>query len=394
MADTPVVMVTGARQAGKSTLVRAVAPAAEYVTLDDPATRSAAAGDPTGFVAGLPSPAIVDEVQRVPELLLAIKAAVDSDRRPGRFILTGSADVLTLPTVTESLAGRVELRTLWPLAQAEIAGAPPAFLTHLFEGERPAPAPRGDRRSLIERLLRGGFPEVVRRASPGRRAAWLGSYVDAVIQRDLRSIADIKHLTDVPRLLAAIAGSSPGTVNLAAVSRAIAIPRTNLDRYLTMLEQVYLVRRLPAWHANVRQQQIRSARLLVTDTAVLAYLLRLSASTLASWDSPKLGPLVENFAAMELVKHASWSEEPPRLYHWRTRDGEVDLVLEDRHGRVAGVEVKASATVRADDFRHLRRLRDATGERFAQGVVLYTGERIIPFGEGLAAWPIETLWAP
>lgn len=331
-------------------------------------------------------------MQRAPDLLIAIKDSVFDDPTPGRFLLTGSADVMTIPTVAESLAGRMELHTLWPLAESEIERAVPAFVPALFGGDLPRPA-GFDRSSLIDRLLRGGYPEVVRRPAASRRSAWIESYLQAVVQRDLREIAEIQYLTEMPRILRVIAGAAPGTLNLADLARDAAIPRSTLDRYLTLLEQVFLLKRLPPWHASLRTQQVRSPRLVFGDAAVLAHLLGVTKETLDAWDSASIGGLLENFVVMELVKQCSWEERPLRLYHWRTRTNEVDLVVVAHDGRLAGIEVKAAASVTSGDFRHLRRLRDASGDRWVRGIVLYTGSGIVPFASDLAAWPVSALWA-
>ncbi len=325
--------------------------------------------------------------------MIAIKEAVDADRRPGRFIVTGSADVLTLPKVTESLAGRMERHTLWPLAQGEIDRREPQFLEHLFAGNRPPRAEQVTRGNLINRLLHGGYPEAVQREDDERRTAWLANYFDALIQRDLRSIADVKHLDELPRVVRIIASAAPGTVNLNNVSLQSGIPRSSLDRYVALLTQIYVLVRLPAWSANVGTQQVRASRMAIVDSALMAYLLGVTRETLKQWDATRIGGLLENFVAMELVKEASWTTHGVTLFHWRsTKQHEVDLVLQDRDGRVAAIEVKAAASVDSSDFSHLRRLREVTGERWVQGVVLHTGSTFASFGEGLAAWPVSALW--
>lgn len=394
LADTPVTLLIGPRQAGKSTLAHAFVAEgllASYLTLDDGATLAAASDDPDGFVAGLGEAVAIDEVQRVGALLLAIKASVDRDRRPGRFLLTGSANVLLLPRVSESLAGRMETHVLWPFSQGEIEGWNEGFIEELFGTSAPAGGSAGAG-ALGERLARGGFPDAVAR-SGRRRDAWLGSYVDAVVQREVRDLANLDRLTALPRLVALLAARTAGLLNTAEISRAAGIPQTTLQRYLTLLEHVFLVVRIPAWHANLGKRVVRSPRLHLVDSGLACHALGVSAKRLER-DPMLLGPLLESFVGMELVKQASWAERSPRVHHFRNSAGrEVDFVLEDRSGQVAGVEVKAGATVGPNDFSGLRLLESALGKRFKRGVVLYRGATVVPFGERLAAWPVESLWA-
>jgi len=396
LADTPAVMLVGPRQAGKSTLVQSLAAGphpAEYVSLDDLRTLEAARRDPVGFVDGAKGPLVVDEIQRAPELLLPIKASIDRDRRPGRFILTGSAQVMLLPAVSESLAGRIEVHTLWPFSQAEIEGVVGGAVELLAAESAPPPdAPPTPRAELIERVIRGGFPEAVARPID-RRDEWLAAYLTAIVQRDLRDLANIERLAEVPAVLTSLASRVRAPLNKTDVSSSVGIPRTSLDRYLTLLEHVFLVRRLPAWHTNRIKQITKAPKLLLSDSALLAHLLRADAKRLAE-DDALLGMIVECFVGMELAKQLSAVSAQLSLRHLRTaRGAEVDFVLEGPGGAVTGVEVKASATVRGDDFRHLIALRDRLGERFIRGVVLYAGGKSLPFGERLEAWPLATLWS-
>jgi uncharacterized protein len=395
LADTPAVMLVGPRQAGKSTLVQSLAAGphpAEYVSLDDLRTLEAARRDPVGFVDGAKGPLVIDEIQRAPELLLPIKASIDRDRRPGRFILTGSAQVMLLPAVSESLAGRIEVHTLWPFSQTEIEGVAGRAVELLVAESTPPPdAPTTSRTELIERVIRGGFPEAVARPTD-RRDEWLAAYLTAIVQRDLRDLANIERLAEVPAVLASLASRVRAPLNKTDVSSSVGIPRTSLDRYLTLLEHVFLVCRLPAWHTNRIKQITKAPKLLLSDSALLAHLLRADAKRLAE-DDALLGMVAECFVGMELAKQLSAVSAQLSLRHLRTaRGAEVDFVLGGPGGTVTGVEVKASATVRGDDFRHLIALRDRLGERFIRGVVLYAGGKSLPFGERLEAWPLATLW--
>lgn len=397
LSDTPAVMLVGPRQAGKSTLVKELAAGphpARYISLDDLRTLDAAREDPVGFIEAADEPLIIDEIQRAPELLLPIKAAIDADRRPGRFVLTGSAQVMLLPAVSESLAGRVEVHTLWPFSQAEIEGVSGDLVEWLLDEEaQPAEAPATARSDLIARVVRGGFPEAVAR-EPDRRDEWLAAYLTAIVQRDLRDLANIERLAEVPAVLASLAARVRAPVNKTEVSSSVGIPRTSLDRYLTLLEHVFLIRRLPAWHTNRIKQITKSPKFLISDSGLLTHLLRADRRRLAEDDS-LLGTVVECFVGMELAKQLSASPARAELLHMRTaRGAEVDFVIESADGRVAGVEVKSSATVRRGDFKHLATLRDRLGDdRFVRGVVLYPGGERLPFGERLEAWPLSTLWA-
>ena len=397
LGDTPAVMLVGPRQAGKSTLVQELAAGphpARYLSLDDLRTLESARRDPVGLIESAEGSLVIDEIQRAPELLLPIKAAIDRDRRPGRFILTGSAQVMLLPKVSESLAGRIEVHTLWPFSQAEIEGVVGGIVDQLLgDAPRFAATPATPREDLIERIVRGGFPEAVGRGAD-RREEWLGAYLSAIVQRDLRDLANIERLAEVPAVLASLASRIRAPLNKTEVSSSVGIPRTSLDRYLTLLEHVFLVCRLSAWHSSRIKQITKAPKLLVSDSALLAHLLRADRQRLAE-DEPLLGVVLECFVGMELVKQLSASKLRASLLHMRTaRGAEVDFVLEGADGRIAGVEVKASTTVRGSDFKHLTVLRDRLGgERFHRGVVLYPGEERLSFGERLEAWPLSTLWS-
>ena len=397
LRDTPVVYLQGARQTGKSTLVRAVAERqhpAPYLTLDTAAVLAAALNDPEGFIAGLERPVVIDEAQRAPALALAIKAAVDADRRPGQFLLTGSAGVMSLPALSDSLAGRMELHTLWPFSQGELAGVRETFVDRLFAEKLTTPdtTPAGEE-SLIDRLCAGGYPEIRTRKSLARRQAWFDSYVDAILQRDVRDLANIERLSEVPRLLALLASRAGELLNVADLARTLGIPQTTLKRYLALMEMTFLVRLLPAWFSNLGKRLAKAPKLLLTDTGLLTHLIEADANRLRR-DRTLLGHVLENFVAMELVKQLGWSERRCRPFHFRTESAaEVDLVLEDRAGRLVGVEVKSAASVRHRDFRGLETLAALSADRFVRGVILCTGTTVVPFGRNLFALPVSQLWA-
>lgn len=396
LSDTPVVLLNGPRQAGKTTLAQQIIAhgyPARYVTLDDAIALAAARQDPAGFISGFEGPVVVDEVQRAPELLLAIKASVDRDRRPGRFLLTGSAKVLMVPRVADSLAGRMEILTLWPLSQGEIDGRRERFVDACFDPGWSLPTSSGeDREMTLRRALRGGYPEAVERTSPRRRATWYGAYLTAILQRDVRDLADIADLSAMPRLLALLAARSSSLVNHSELSRSLGIPLSTLKRYVGLLESTFLVHTIPAWAGSLGRRLVKSSKMSLIDTGLMA---RLSGLDSARFDSqPTLaGPLLETFVAAELRKQIGWSDTQPMLYHYRSAAGrEVDIVLEDSSGRLVGIEVKARATVGSSDFDGLRELADLTGARFTRGVVLHNGRESVAFGERLWALPISDMW--
>lgn len=392
LADTPVVLVNGARQVGKTTLVKRI-PGRRYVNLDDATVLGAARSDPAGFLAGFPGPVVLDEVQKAPELFPAIKAVVDTKRRAGRFLLTGSTDVMLLPRLSESLAGRMEVLGLRPFSQGELEGRREGFVDAVFARRMAAPSTgRLSRRELAERVVRGGYPEAQRRRSAARRTTWFDAYLTAIVQRDVRDLANIEGLSALPRLLGLLAARSTGTLNAADLSRAAALPLSTLKRYLALLSATFLVDTVPAWSGNLGKRLVRSPRIYLSDTGLICSQLGLGVPRLTR-EPDLLGPLLETLVMLELRKQLAWSRVRASLFHFRTQTGqEVDLVLEDSAGRLVGVEVRAGATVRAEDFRGLRVLRDAVGERFVRGVVLHTGLESVSFGSRLLALPVESLW--
>lgn len=403
LQDTPVVVLNGARQSGKSTLAQSLlGPAASasgsvrrYLTLDDAVVLNAASSDPSGFIQGLPSPVTLDEVQRAPELFLAIKAAVDRDRTPGRFLLTGSADVMLLPGIADSLAGRVEILSLWPLScaeQADDAGLNRA--DWLFAGNLQASlqVPACERDALIGRLVAGGFPDAITRANPLRRAAWFDSYVQTVLQRDVRDLAHVEQLTEIPNLLQLLATRSATLLNFAEVSRASNLPQSTLKRYFSLLELLFLVVRLPAWERNAGKRLVKAPKVFLPDSGLLCHLTGQTSSNLTS-KTGLPGSLVETFVLAELLKHVAFTDLGLTLWHYRTQNQiEVDFVLENRAGELVGIEVKAGATVSAGDFRGLRHLQETEAGRFRRGFVLYAGREIVPFGDQLWAMPLSMWW--
>lgn len=396
LSDTPVVLLHGARQTGKSTLVQSVTSSdhpARYFTFDDVSVLSAAMADPAGFLAGTDGPIAIDEIQRAPGLFLAIKADVDRNRQPGRFLLTGSANVLMLPKLSESLAGRMEILNLCPLSQGEIAGHQECFIDVMFnEGIDRFHSDVKGKLGVSKRILLGGYPEAHSRATWNRRRAWFNSYVLTILQRDVRDLSHIEGLGTMPRLLTLLASRVGALLNHAEVSRSLGMPQSTLKRYMTLLETTFLVQLLPAWSGNLGKRLVKSPKVYLNDTGLAAAILG-QGDEKALRETHLLGPLLENFVVAELYKQITWSKINPDMFHFRTLAGqEVDILLESPSGNVVGIEIKASASVNTSDFKGLRVLAKETGKRFQRGVVLFQGRETVPFGKNLHAVPVEALW--
>ena len=393
LQDTRVVLIAGPRQAGKSTLAQTFETETRpYLTLDDAPTLQAARSDPVSFMRGLDQ-AIIDEVQRAPDLLLAIKERVDRDKRPGRYLLTGSANLTAIPRIADSLAGRMEVISLLPFAQAELRNAPGNFLDRIFLPE--APKLTGDAvfgAQLTEAVLRGGYPEAIGRAGAARRRNWFENYVVSILDRDVQDIANIDQLDRLPRLLRLLSEHAGQIVNHSSFGAALSLSNKTAQKYVSILERLFLVKTLDPWSSNAVSRIIKSAKLTFLDSGLLAALRGTQTADIGA-DRAKFGPILENFAVSEIFKLASWHEERFRFSHFRTREQEeVDLVIEDRHGRIVGIEVKASAAIKASDFNGLKRLQQAAGEKFVRGIVLHDHDRVTPFGERLHAMPVSRLW--
>lgn len=394
LSDTPVVLIHGPRQCGKTTLAQTFGKTRgyDYFSFDDDVAAAAARADPAGFVSDLPARAILDEVQRVPKLFTALKLAVDRDRTPGRFILTGSANTLLVPKLADSLAGRMEILRLHPLAQCELAGNSPSFLDRLFDGSFQTRTYERLGDDLSARIVSGGYPAALARPTHRRRSAWYRDYVATLIQRDVRDLARIRALDAIPRLLGLAAGQTAQLLNVSDLASPFQLSRPTIREYVTLLERIFLLDILPPWYNNRLSRLIKTPKVHVGDTGVACSLLGLDTQNLTR-DRKTLGHLVETFVFQEVRRQASWHGTEIRFHHFRDKDNsEVDIVLERAAHEVAGIEVKASATVTDKDFRGLRKLRQASGKRFATGIVLYDGEMSAGFGDGLYAVPIRALW--
>lgn len=392
LSDTRVVLVAGPRQAGKTTLVQEIADKnTPFFTLDNATTLEAAKQDPTGFIRGLDK-VVIDEIQRAPELLLAIKESVDSDQRPGRFLLTGSANLVTLPRVADSLAGRMEIAKLLPLSCSEIQGISPTFLDKVFDGDVPTVNNAILADDLIETVLVGGYPEAVKRASHSRRQDWYQNYVDAIVQRDISDVAQIEQTLQIPKLLQALAHHSGQLSNYSKVGSLLDMNYLTTQKYTGILEQLFLIYTLPPWHTNQLKRLIKTPKLHFLDSGLLAALQDINLEKLKS-NRSLFGSLLETFVFTELLKLSSWNDRRFEFSHFRDKQkNEVDIVIQNRSGQIVGIEVKASATVTNKDFSGLRKLADAHPKAFVLGLVLYDHDQTIPFGDRLLAAPISALW--
>ncbi|HED66871.1 MAG TPA: ATP-binding protein [Planctomycetes bacterium] len=396
LRDTPAVLIHGPRQSGKTTLARMVGEAKgyRYVSFDDEAALAAAKTDPVGFVARLPARSILDEVQRVPEIFTSLKSVIDERRTAGRYILTGSANVLFVPRLADSLAGRMGVLRLHPLSRAEIAGKRPRFLDALFRGRFRTGMSDRLGEELACHVVDGGYPAALARRTPARRRAWYRDYVGAQIQRDVRDLSRLRSFDTLPKLLTLAASHTAQLINVAELAAPFELTRQTIHEHVTLLERIFLLQRLQPWHTNRLSRAVKRPKLHVGDTGFACALLGLDADGLDA-DRTALGSLLETFVLQELQRQASARPEPVGFFHYRDRDGlEVDIVLEQGHGEVAGVEVKAAATVVPRDLRGLHKLRAAAGSRFTAGVVLYDGSAVIDFGDRIFGVPIRALWEP
>jgi uncharacterized protein len=396
LTDTRVVVVLGARQVGKSTLVEQIAAhdhPAPVLSLDDQATREAARSDPTGFVAGLDPPVVLDEVQRAGDVLLAIKRRVDDDQTPGQFLLTGSANLLTAPRIADALTGRAEYYRLHPFSQGELRGEREIFIPSVFDGVFPQVSGQvPGRAAYAHAIAAGGYPDARARADD-RRWRFFESYVDTILQRDLTSLAAVHDSATVRRLLDGLGATSGALLNFEGLSRDTGVPANTLRSHLSLLETLFLVARFDPWHNDLLSRVVKAPKAYLADTGLLSYIVGVNEQRIAE-DAAVAGLMFETFVAMELERQARWQRDPPRLFHYRDRDQrEVDVVMERRDGSVVGVEVKAAASASKGDFRGLRQLREKLGDRFKAGVLVYTGETTVPFEDRLAAVPMAGLWA-
>jgi len=394
LRDTRVVAISGPRQSGKTTLARRFARRGlKFFTLDNQTTLQAARADPVAFIQEIDR-GVIDEVQRAPDLMLAIKQSVDEDPRPGRFLLTGSANLLTIKTVRDSLAGRIEVVPLYPLNRGEQARLKPSrFLEKAFHGQAPQPRQSLSGEELLNLVVTGGYPDAIKRRSERRRQDWHHAYIQSIVERDLSDIADLAKPGQIPRVLEYAARFAGQLTNLSEIGRSVEIDHKTVDHYLRVLEQLYLVQRVRPWFRNELSRLVKTPKLHFIDSGLLCALRGYSVARMRA-DRSLFGSLLETFVFSELLKISAWSADRTSIFHFRDRDNfEVDFVLEDTAGHIVGVEIKAAASVTLRDFGGLKRLASSAGDLFVQGILLYNGEQTLPFGDKLRAVPIAALWA-
>ncbi|WP_120631355.1 ATP-binding protein [Ruegeria sp. EL01] len=393
LSDTRVVLISGPRQSGKTTLATDIASdKVPFLTLDDATVLQSAIDDPVGFVRGLDR-AVIDEIQRAPDLLLAIKKTVDDDRAAGRFLLTGSANLMTIPKVADSLAGRMEVVRLLPLSQTEILGTKSNFIDRAFEAKNPVSDLLIIGDDLVETVLSGGYPEAIGRKRWGRKQDWYHDYLDAIVQRDVRDVAQIEQLAVMPKLLAVLAEHSGQLINYSGIGAAIGLNHVTTQKYVRVFESLYLVHSLQPWFTNRLKRLTKSPKLHFLDAGLLAAMRNITPDVVKK-DKTPFGSILETFVFSELRKISTWSQQRCLFSHFRDKDrNEVDIVLENRRGEIVGIEVKSSATVSASDFSGMRKLADACGDKFVQGLVLYDHDQVVPFADNMFAAPLSSLWA-
>ncbi|HCW75627.1 MAG TPA: AAA family ATPase [Candidatus Marinimicrobia bacterium] len=392
LADTPIVLIHGARQAGKTTLSKMLGDDYGYLTFDDETNLTAANFDPIGFVHRLPQKCILDEVQLVPEIFRPLKQAVDKDRSPGHFVLTGSTNILLLPQISESLAGRIEILRLHPLAQCEIQRVGSNLLTDLFAGKFPGNAVPLNYDDIVKRVLWGGYPEPIQRPDLARVRAWYRNYSATIIERDLMNLTSIQHPGVLPRLLRLLAIQSAQLLNISQLAPAFQLTTPTVRHYTDLLNRIFFTDILQPYHKNQVKRLVKTPKVHLTDSGLLCSILNVSDKQLLQ--NPTLfGHVLETFVYNEFRRHASWSAESIEFYHFRDRDGyEVDLVMEDSQGQLVAVEVKASATLKKNDFLGLHKFHRVVGDQLRLGIVMYLGEHAVSMGKNMCALPINSLW--
>ena len=394
LKDTPAIIIVGPRQCGKTTLVKEIIGEDWiYITLDDVNQLRFAQNDPIGFVRQHASKhVVIDEVQRVPELILPIKQSIDENRVPGRFLLTGSANAMALPVVADSLAGRLEVVSLLPLAECEINGNPSTFLTKILSGDIPASSQVRIREKLISKVISGGFPEALLRTEDSRRVAWFNQYIMSLVQKDLKDLGQIEHLDEMPRLIQIICNQIGNLINYTEVGNLLGLSRQTVAKYLQLLEQLFIFQELPAWHRNENKRLIKTPKAHIVDSGLLCALRRINHEKI-NRDPQLFGHLLESYVLCELRRLASWHDEPLYFSYYRDKDQvEVDIVIETLSGDVIGIEIKASATLRNQDFQGIERLRKSAGKNFMMGMVLYDGDHTNVVDGNIFSAPLGVLW--
>ncbi|MDF1827324.1 MAG: ATP-binding protein [Legionellaceae bacterium] len=396
LLDTPVVFIMGPRQSGKTTVVKHIIDLNwVYITFDDVTQLHLAQSDPIGFIRNLPEgkSIVLDEVQRLPELFVSIKQAVDENRRPGRFLLTGSANALLLPKLSDSLAGRMETVALTTLSEYEFLNRTPSFLHLVLQGKAPQTDEIRIRSYMMKRIVTGSFPEPIQRTKPSRITAWYREYIQTLIQKDIRDLGDITHYDEMMRLLEVMALFSGKLINFTAVGEKVGLNRATVKKYLLLLEQLFLMDTLPAWHTNAYKRLIKTPKVHLLDTGLICALRGIEENKLA--EHPELyGALLETFIFNELKKQASFSGERLRFSHYRDKDQlEVDILIENGFDEIIAIEIKAASTITRKDLLGLKKLKEVAKGKFKIGIILYDGDHTTSFGDKLFAVPLASLWA-
>lgn len=394
-----VVVVGGPRQAGKTTLIQQFQESrgGSFASLDDDATLASALDDPMTFASYGDRPRVIDEVQRGGEgLVRSIKYAVDRDNSRGQFVLSGSSRFLTVPTISESLAGRAVFIELWPLSAAERTGTDVDAVDMLFDIKQVLNlklAHHWTRAEYFELFCEGGYPEAVATRSGRSRQAWFDAYLSTVVLRDVADFADLRHANAIPRLVGLLAARSGSGLVVADLARALGIDQATVKDYLGYLDVVYLTSTLRPWSANLTSRLVKTPKVYLTDSGLAASLLKVSAADATAPGHPQAGLLTETFVLNELTRQMATSDAQATLHYYRDRDGrEIDFILERRDGSIVALEVKSSGSGRSDSFKHLAWMRDKLGEKFVAGYLLHLGDTILPGGDRLATLPVSTLW--
>lgn len=395
--SSPVVLLLGPRQSGKSTALKMIAgsrKSIQYVTFDDATDLASAKASPQDYILSLASTAFIDEVQRVPEVFLPIKLSVDRHRKPGRFLLTGSSNILLLPRLAEALVGRMQIMNLWPLSQGEIEGREEHFIDAVFStGELPGRRLQPiEKKGVLDIACRGGFPEPALSRDEAFRTRWYGAYITTVLQREVRDLSNVERLPELPNLLQLMATRACGLLNAADLASESGMPYMTLKRYMALLQAAFLHVLVPAWSPRSGKRLTKAPKIYFPDAGLLSYLLGICEGE-TNRPTRAVGQVIENFVVCELLKQIEWNTTRVNLCYFRTHQGrEVDILLENRAGQVVGIEVKSAATATVGDFSGLRYLQENYPSLFLRGIVLYCGERCLPFGERLHAVPISALW--
>jgi uncharacterized protein len=396
LKNSPVVLLLGARQVGKSTLMQELTQSRKwhYVSFDDLFAMSSAKNDPVGFIDNSPKPIVIDEIQRVPEIALPIKTVVDTLQKKGLFALTGSANPLMSPKLNDSLAGRMFILQLHPLAQAEILETKEAFLELVFSKSWSFPRfKKWPRDAMMKALILGGYPGMVKVEDPQVRKMWCNSLLTSILQRDLQDLMHVRKLEEMPLLARLLASRAAQLLNISELSRLSGIPNATLAIYLQLFEMLFLTHRLLSWQKTLEKKLTKVPKIYFCDTGLLLFLLGVTEEGLK--ENPQLlGHVLENFVVQEIKKISSWSAISVEQYHFRTQAGAgVDLILEDAQGRIVGIEIKLSETIHSNDFKGLQELQKLAGKKFHRGIVLYPGDATLPFGENMYTLPLTSLFS-